>query len=271
MKTKARVIAFYLPQYHPIPENDKYWGKGFTEWNNVAKAKPLFRGHDQPRIPADLGFYDLRLPEIREQQAELAREAGVEGFCYWHYWMGGGKELLERPFNEVVDSGKPDFPFCLGWANHTWSTRTWNSHKGREGGEVIAEQTYPGVEDYTDHFNKYLKAFKDKRYIKVEGKLLFVVFSPRHFDDFKTFKACWNRLATENGLEGFYFVGITENFGITSVTAEGKKKRDYVAKTREEMELMANDSYQDIRDRGYDGVNSRGDTRANVLSESFYS
>lgn len=102
-ENKARVIAFYLPQYHPIPENDKYWGKGFTEWTNVAKAKPLFRGHYQPHIPADLGFYDLRLPEVREAQAELARDAGIEGFCYYHYWFGNGKMLLQKPFEEVCD------------------------------------------------------------------------------------------------------------------------------------------------------------------------
>ena len=123
----ARLIAMYLPQYHSILLNDEWWGSGFTEWTNVASAKPLFRGHYQPRIPADLGFYDLRLSETREKQAELAKEAGIEGFMYWHYWFSKGKRLLERPFNEVLESGKPDFPFCFGWANHSWSRKTWTA------------------------------------------------------------------------------------------------------------------------------------------------
>ena len=134
---KPRIIGLYLPQYHPIPENDEWWGKGFTEWTNVAQARPQFRGHYQPRIPADLGFYDLRLPEVREQQAELAREAGLEGFCYYHYWFGNGKQLLERPFNEVLSSGKPDFPFCLCWANHDWTNKTWK--KGNSHGQSTRE------------------------------------------------------------------------------------------------------------------------------------
>jgi lipopolysaccharide biosynthesis protein len=114
MTKRARVIAYYLPQFYPIPENDKWWGEGFTEWDNVKKAKPLFKGHYQPRIPADLRYYDLCDPEIHEKQAALAREAGIEGFCYWHYWFGNGKRLLERPFQEVLETGKPAFPFCLG-------------------------------------------------------------------------------------------------------------------------------------------------------------
>ena len=141
-----RLIAYYLPQYHPIPENDVWWGKGFTEWTNVAAAKPLFKGHYQPHIPADLGFYDLRVPEVREAQAEMAREYGIEGFCYWHYWFAG-KRLLERPFAEVLQSGKPNFPFCLAWANQTW-TGIWHGAADR----ILIEQTYPGLDDHKAHF-----------------------------------------------------------------------------------------------------------------------
>lgn len=211
---KARVIAFYLPQFHPVEVNDKYWGKGFTEWRNVAKARPLFRGHNEPRIPADLGYYDLRMPEIREQQAVLAEEAGVEGFCYWHYWFGNGKEVLERPFDEVVQSGDPDFPFCLGWANHSWTTRTWTKIKSNAEDSYIFKQEYPGEKDYMDHFYRLLPAFKDNRYITVDGKPLFLIFDLNGFNDFINFKNVWNNLAEENGLPGFYFVSHTSTIPI---------------------------------------------------------
>ncbi len=206
MNRKARVIAFYLPQFHPIPENDEWWGKGFTEWTNVGRAKPLFSGHYQPRVPADLGYYDLRLPEIREQQANMAREAGVEGFCYWHYWFGNGKRLLERPFSEVLASGRPDYPFCLGWANISWTKRNWNGAVDRENEDLI-KQEYPGDEDIILHFNTLLPAFKDQRYIKVEGKPLFLIYKPLLFPEVSHFIELWNKLALKNGLLGFYFVG----------------------------------------------------------------
>jgi lipopolysaccharide biosynthesis protein len=204
MNRKARVIAFYLPQYHPFKENDEWWGKGFTEWTNVAKAKPLFRGHYQPKIPADLGFYDLRVPEVREEQARMAREAGIEGFCYWHYWFHG-HELMERPFWEVVESGKPDFPFCIGWANETWKSKMWNKDGSlAEGTKVLIEQTY-SEEDDIAHFNKLLPVFKDHRYITVDGKPL--VFIHIGLDLPELTIKIWNKLAVENGLKGIHFVG----------------------------------------------------------------
>lgn len=201
----ARFLAFYLPQYHPFKENDEWWGPGFTEWTNVARARPLFKGHVQPHIPADLGFYDLRLEETRVAQAELAKEAGIEGFIYWHYWFGKGKQLMERPFNEVVESGKPDFPFCLAWANHSWYKKLWDPKSpGKD--KLLIEQTYPGVEDYKDHFYSLLKAFKDKRYVRVDGKLLFCIYDANKFDDLERFISTWRSLAKENLLGDFYFV-----------------------------------------------------------------
>ena len=198
-------LSYYLPQYHPFPENDEWWGKGFTEWTNVAKAKKLFPGHYQPRIPADLGFYDLRVPETRKAQAELAREAGVDCFCYWHYWFNGHK-MMERPFEEVVKTGEPDFPFCLSWANHSWYAKTWNKDIPDK---LLIEQTYGGVEEYTSHFNYLLPAFRDKRYQRHKGKLMFGIYDPYGFSDLKTFMDTWNRLAKENGLEGFHFFAHT--------------------------------------------------------------
>ena len=210
MTKKTRVIAFYLPQFHPIPENDKWWGKGFTEWTNVGKAKPLFKGHYQPRVPADLGYYDLRMPEVREAQAEMARAAGIEGFCYWHYWFGNGKKLLERPFQEVLLSGKPDFPFCLGWANHSWTNKSWEVGTKKVKEATLMEMIY-NKEEYIKHFYEVLPAFKDKRYIQVDGKPLFLVFRPLEIPNPREFIELWQAMAQENGLKGIYFVGIAYN------------------------------------------------------------
>lgn len=209
---KPKVIAFYLPQYHPTPTNNKWYGEGYTEWTNVGRAKKLFPGHYQPHIPADLGYYDLRLPEIREKQVELAKEAGIYGFCYYHYWFGNGREELERIFDEVVASGKPDFPFMLCWANETWRRKFWNPYanldkNGRWGEDnIIVEQTYQGEKDNIDHFYRLLPAFKDKRYIKINGKLAFMVYKPLELLDQKDFIELWQELALKEGLPGFHFI-----------------------------------------------------------------
>ena len=255
MKKKARVIAYYLPQYHPCTINDEAWGKGFTEWTNVARAKPLYKGHYQPQIPADLGFYDLRVPEVREQQAKMARECGIEGFCYWHYWFGNGKRALNLPFDEVLKSGEPDFPFCLGWANHSWEMTTWNKDfsKGKMPKGVIIEQTYPGKEDYIEHFYKLLPAFKDKRYICVNEKPLFLIFRPEDILDMSTFIELWNRLAKENGLKGIHFVGKT-----TTVNSKTKFKNFY------DWEEQKNKRIKRNFDLGFNALNTDSWMRAEL-------
>lgn len=173
-----KAIAMYLPQFHPIPENDRWWGKGFTEWTNVTRAVPQFPGHAQPHLPADLGFYDLRLPESREQQAELARHYGIHGFCYYHYWLHG-RRLLHRPIDEVLETGQPRFPFCLCWANHNW-TRNWDDSTR----ELLIEQRY-SLQDHLEHFRWLARVFLDDRYIRVDGKPLFLILrasAVRHLD-----------------------------------------------------------------------------------------
>ena len=203
MNNSARLISFYLPQFHPIPENDKWWGKGFTEWTNAAKAKPLFNGHHQPNIPADLGFYDLRVSETRVAQAEMAKKYGIEAFCYYHYWFAG-KRLIERPFNEVLQSGKPDFPFCLCWANQTW-TGIWHGAPNR----ILIEQTYPSMQDHKDHFYELLKAFTDKRYITVDDKPIFLIYRPTEIPDLNKVTDFWRELAVKEGLPGLHLVGVS--------------------------------------------------------------
>ena len=202
-----RLIAYYLPQFHTIKENDIWWGKGFTDWVSVRNAKPLFEGHIQPQEPDDeLGYYNLLDAGIRSRQAQMAQYAGIEGFCYWHYWFGG-KQLLETPFNEVLRSGKPDFPFCLAWANESWRAKEWSVKSGKKD-KILIEQTYPEG-DIEKHFYAVLPALKDKRYIKVHDKPLFVIYRPLDMKGPKEFIKQWNKLAKDNGLNGMYFVGHT--------------------------------------------------------------
>ncbi len=197
----VRLIAFHLPQFHPIPENDRWWGKGFTEWTNVARARPLFRRHDQPRLPADLGFYDLRLPEARAAQAELARRYGIEGFCYWHYWFHG-QRLLERPVEEILRSGEPNFPFCLGWANESWS-RSWLGDQR----EILIEQRYSDPDDRA-HARDLCRAFADPRYIRIDGRPMLLVYKPMLLPDARRTTDNFRAECTRLGLPEPYLVGI---------------------------------------------------------------
>lgn len=254
---KARVIAYYLPQFHPVKENDEFWGKGFTEWTNVAKAKPQYYGHYQPQIPADLGFYDLRLPEVRQAQADMARDCGVEGFMYWYYWFGNGRKVLETPINEVMRTGKPDFPFCLGWANHDWSNSTWQKTKKFQKNVTFIKQEYLGEEDYKKFFYDVLPMFKDKRYITVDGKPMFYIFAPRFIPDNKSFIELWNRLANENGLAGIYFIARVDPVDDVRVVNE----KGYLDQGRKR--------YDEHIAMGYNAISSNSFRRAEILSDGF--
>ena len=253
---KPRLIAFYLPQFHPIPENDEWWGPGYTEWRSVTQARPLFRGHYQPHEPADLGYYDLRLPEIREQQAKMARDAGIEGFMYWHYWMGNGRVLLDRPFKEVLESGKPDFPFCLGWANHNWTNKNWVKHSAYTKERNLIEVLYT-KEDYVAHFKYILPALKDSRYITVDGKPVFYIFAPDSIPDTEDFIRIWQDLAKQNGLKGIHFIANTQNMNVHFKDENG----NYMIPSTNETGLI----YRKYLDMGYDAIASRGDFRAEFL------
>lgn len=192
-----RLIAMYLPQFHPIPENDLWWGTNFTEWTNVVRATPRFSGHHQPHIPADLGFYDLRLPEVRELQAALAREHGIHGFCYYHYWFNG-KRLLERPLSEVLKSGKPDLPFCICWANENW-TRRWDGLDR----ELLIGQSYSPQDDL-DHIRHLLPILADPRYIRVGGKPVLSVYRTGHLPDPLRTAEIWREEALKQGIGELY-------------------------------------------------------------------
>ncbi len=196
---EPKVIPFYLPQFHTIPENDQWWGKGFTEWTNVRKAMPLFPGHDQPRIPQN-GEYNLLDDDVKIWQAQLAKKYGIFGFCYYHYWFRGGKQLLEKPAEQMLANPEVDLPFCFCWANENWS-KNWDGGNR----EVIMEQSYGGVSDWEKHFRYLLPFFKDKRYITVDGKPLFVIYKPEQIIDLYQMTNYFRRRAAEEGFPGMCF------------------------------------------------------------------
>ena len=211
----SRPIAFYLPQFHPIPENDKWWGKGFTEWRNVVNAKPRFKGHYQPHLPADLGFYDLRNPEVRESQAQMARDYGIYGFCYYHYWFNG-KRLLNKPVDDIIKSRKPDFPFMLCWANENW-TRVWNGQDK----DILIGQEY-SIDDDRQHIRFLCKnIFPDDRYIKINGSPVFAIYKSESIPDIKSTIETWREIAVKSGFKDLYMLKIMTGKDISDPTKSG--------------------------------------------------
>jgi len=195
-----RFIAFYLPQYHPIPINDESWGKGFTEWTNVTKAQPLFEGHYQPHLPTELGFYDLRLKETRLQQIALAREFGIDGFCYHYYWFSG-ERVLEQPMNDMLADPDSDMPFCVCWANENW-TRRWDAADH----QLIMEQKYR-PEDDLNFIRDLVPVLQDPRYIKVDGRPFLIVYCPQHMPDARKSSEVWREYCREIGLGEIHICG----------------------------------------------------------------
>ncbi len=189
-----QVLAFYLPQFHHVPENDAWHGRGFTEWNVVASSHPLYPGHRQPDLPGELGFYDLRVPETRYLQARLAREHGITGFLYYHYWFGGHR-MLGRPLQEVLESGKPDFPFALCWANESWYRR-WQASSD----EMLLEQVF-SEEDDIAHMRWLIRCFRDPRYIRIEGRPLLAVYRPDLLPNPTRTVELWRRECDKAGMD----------------------------------------------------------------------
>ena len=194
-----KIIAFYLPQFHEIPENNEWWGKGFTEWTNVRKAKPLFKGHQQPRVPKDGNYYNLLDDDVKRWQVDLARKYGIYGFCFYHYWFDGHL-LLEKPVEQFLENETLDLPFCLSWANPPWS-KTWVSRSD----QVLIDQEYDGSERWKAHFYYLLPFFRDKRYIKNEGKPLYIIYEPEQIECIEEMLKYWEELAIKEGLPGLEF------------------------------------------------------------------
>jgi len=198
--SSTKVIAFHLPQFHRIPENDRWWGDGFTDWTNVRRARPLYEAHQQPRVPLGGRYYDLTDAATREWQANLAREYRVDGFCYYHYWFNG-KKLLEQPAEAILASGSPDFPFCFSWANESW-TRSWDGTTR----DVLIQQDYGGEPEWRTHFDYLLPFFSDRRYLTYQGKPMFLVYRPQDFPAISRMFAAWQRWAQDAGLPGISFI-----------------------------------------------------------------
>lgn len=200
-----KIIAWYLPQFHEIPENNEWWGDGFTEWTNVKKAVAYYEGQNQPRVPLHDNYYNLLDDNVKKWQVELAKKYGIYGFCIYHYWFGG-KLLLEKPVEQYLENKDLDLPFCICWANEHWTTQ-WKEDKYK----ILIEQRYGDKKEWKEHFEYLLPFFLDPRYIKEDGKPLMVIWDPKNINCLNDMMDYWQELAKENGLPGLILA--SQGFG----------------------------------------------------------
>lgn len=199
-----KMIAFYLPQFHEISENNDAWGKGFTEWSNVKKAYPLFLGHNQPRIPLHNNYYNLLEHGVMEWQTSLAKKAGIYGFCFYHYWFEG-RMVLEKPVEMLLENKNIDFHYCFSWANESW-TKTWHGAGGNR--EILIPQTYGGKDDWESHYLYFRSFFKDERYIKEQNRPVLLIYRLRNIPCFNDMICYWNKCAEKDGFSGIFLVSM---------------------------------------------------------------
>mgnify|MGYP002511235999 CR=1 FL=1 len=211
---KSKVLAIYLPQYHAIPENDKWWGAGFTEWTNVKRGRPFYPGHYQPRIPLKGEYYDLSDLKVLEKHTRMARKAGISGFCFYHYYICG-KKLLEKPVENYRDKSRENFPYCLIWANQSWA-RTW--YRATKDKEVLLRQSYGTKEDWEMHFYYLLDFFRDKRYIKIRNKPVYIIYMPQDIHVRRQMFHVWDGMAKAHGFDGIYLIAMNTSCGKDSHT-----------------------------------------------------
>ncbi|MCI5877863.1 MAG: glycoside hydrolase family 99-like domain-containing protein [Lachnospiraceae bacterium] len=207
---KSKVLAIYLPQFHSIPENDKWWGIGFTEWTNVKRGKSFYPGHYQPRIPYHKNYYDLSDPSVLEKHIQMARDAKIAGFAFYHYYFTG-KKLIEKPIENYRDHSKENFSYCLIWANQSWA-RTWYRANGEK--EMLLEQVYGEEKEWREQFEYLYSFFEDERYIKIDNKPLYVIYLPQDIKKGKEMFELWNALAKEKGFDGLYLVAMNTGWGL---------------------------------------------------------
>lgn len=206
-----KILALHLPQFHRIPENDKWWGEGYTEWTCVKKAKPIYKGHFQPVKPMNEYYYDLTDPDTIKWQAKLARKYGLSGFVFYHYWYSG-KQMLEKPCEILLEHGEIEIEYCFCWANHPW-TRAWDGKEHK----ILQEQTYGGEEDWKKHFDYLLNFFMDQRYIKISNKPVLFIYNAGAIPEYDKMIFFWDGLAKKSGYEGLYIVQFINSKNLNKV------------------------------------------------------